>query len=151
MTTAVLPMLVIAAILGRAQDPAPPKNTTTYVVVVNAKNAATETGDAAKAVVKKLFLKDLTQWPDGAEAKPYRRPDKSGAHDAFQQLVLGMSDAELARHWLRVKNQDGTTPPKEVDSDRMVLKYVARYPGAFGIVPKDAVKGVEGVRVLIEL
>lgn len=151
MTPSALPMLVIAAVLGHSQDPTPPKNKITYVVVVNASNAATETGDAAKAVVRKLFLKDLTQWPDGTEAKPYRRPDKSGAQGAFQQGVLAMTDAELARHWLRVKNQDGTTPPKEVDSDRMVLKYVARYPGAFGIVPKDAVKGVEGVRVLIEL
>lgn len=151
MTNACLSISVLAFLCGILQGPAPtPPAKVTYVIVVNAKNAATETADAAKAVVKKLFLKDLTQWPDGTEAKPYRRPDGTEAQTAFQKLVLGMSDAELARHWLRIKNQDGTTPPKEVDTDRMVLKYVARYDGAFGIVPKDAVNGVEGVRVLLE-
>jgi hypothetical protein len=61
-----------------------------------------------------------------------------------------MTDAELARHWLRMKNMDGTTPPKDVDTDRMVLKYVAKHDGAFGIVRADAVKSVAGVKVLFE-
>lgn len=154
MTSSPLLNLVIVACLGFLQDPprpAPAEHKVTYVVVVNSKNAVTETGDAAKAVIKKLFLKDLTQWPDGTEAKPYRRPDGSDVQVAFLKQILAMTDAELARHWLRIKNQDGTTPPKEVESDRMVLKYVARYEGAFGVVPKDAVKDVEGVRVLLEL
>ncbi|MFO1076903.1 MAG: hypothetical protein U1E73_04155 [Planctomycetota bacterium] len=152
-TRSLLSPLCVAALFGGIQDPPKPppaKAKVTYVLVVNAKNAVTETGDAAKAVVKKLFLKDLTQWPDGTEAKPYRRPDGTSIQDAFLASVLGMSSSELARHWLRLKSQDGTTPPKEVDTDRMVLKYVARTEGAFGIVPKDAVRDVEGVRVLFE-
>lgn len=157
MTTAKLLVLGLLALLGAVQDPAPapakpkpelPK--VTYVLVVNASNTAAEAGEAARSVVKRLFLKDLTQWPDGTEAKPYRRPDGTDAQRAFLAAVLAMSDAELARHWLRIKNQDGSTPPKEVDSDRMALKYVARYAGAFCVVPKEAVKDAEGVRVLFE-
>mgnify|MGYP000871591659 FL=1 len=122
----------------------------TYAVVVNSKNAATETGDAAKTLVKKLFLKDLSQWPNGTEAKPYSREATSAEQAAFVKDVLGMNDAELARHWLKIKNMNGSTPPKEVDTDRMVLKYVAKYDGAFGIVKIDSAKDVEGVKTLFE-
>ncbi|MBL8752101.1 MAG: hypothetical protein JNK15_02265 [Planctomycetes bacterium] len=121
-----------------------------YVVVVNATNPCTQTGAEAQATVKKLFLKELTQWPGGVEARPYARDGASPEHVAFVKFVLGMTDAELARHWLKMKNMSGTTPPKDVDSDRLVLKYVAKHQGAFGVVKADAAKGVEGVKVLFE-
>lgn len=121
----------------------------THALVVHEKNACTETGEAAKALVKKLYLKDMTQWPSGAEAKPYGREAASPAQAAFVQGVLGMSDAELARHWLKLKNMNGTTPPKEVDSVRMLLKHVARHEGAFGVVPLTEAKA-DGVRTLFE-
>lgn len=136
---------------GTRQDPVPDRGEkATWALVVNAKNRTTATGDAARAVVKKLFLRELTQWPDGVDARPYAREDRSAEQAAFVAHVLGMNDAELARHWLRLKNMNGTTPPKEVDSDRLVLKYVARTDGAFGIVRIDAAKGVADVRVLFE-
>jgi hypothetical protein len=121
-----------------------------YVVVINAGNPCTQTGAEAQATVKKLFLKDLTQWPGGTEARPYAREGASPEHVAFVKFVLGMTDAELARHWLKMKNMNGTTPPKDVDNDRLVLKYVAKHQGAFGVVKADAVKGAEGVKVLFE-
>lgn len=150
--------ILLAAILalvgaqgeGESGKPPPKPQPVRHAVVVHVDNKMTETGDAAKVVVKKLFLKDLSQWPDGSEAKAYGRDDKSDAHIAFRNEVLGMSEAELARHWLKVKSMNGTTPPKEVDSDRLVLKYVAKNPSAFGICTLDSLKGVEGVRVLFE-
>jgi len=135
---------------GEAKDVSSPVRKATYALVVNANNKATESGDAAKAIVKKLYLKNLTQWVGGTEAKPYSREGASAAQVAFQKEVLGMSESELARHWLKLKNMNGSTPPKEVDTDRMVLKYVAKAEGAFGIVTVDAAKGVEGVKVLFE-
>lgn len=121
-----------------------------YVLVVNAANTCSQVGADAQATAKKLFLKEMTQWPGGVEARPYARETGSPAHAAFVKSVLGMTDAELARHWLKMKNMNGTTPPKDVDSDRLVLKYVAKHEGAFGVVKADAAKGVEGVRVLFE-
>lgn len=135
---------------GQAKEASAARRADTYALVVNEKNKCSDTGDAAKATVKKLFLKDMTQWPDGTEAKPYAREGTSTEQAAFLKNVLGMTDAELARHWLKVKNMNGTTPPKDVDSDRMVLKYVAKSDGAFGVVKADAAKGAEGVKVLFE-
>lgn len=128
--------------------PTPAAKPVVYVLVVNAGNKVDLDEAAARQLVRKLFLKDLTQWPDGSEARPYQREGSSAPQEAFVKRVLDMSAAELARHWMRLKNGNGTTPPKEVDTDRMVLKYVARHLGAFGVVPLDAVKDVAGVRVL---
>ena len=123
---------------------------TSYAVVVNAGNPLKETADATKAIVRRLFLKELSQWPDGTDARPYAREATTAEQLAFLGAVLGMKEAELARHWLRVKNMNGTTPPKEVDTDRMVLKYVAKHAGAFGIVKIAAARDAVGVRVLLE-
>lgn len=146
-TTWISLSLALAVFPPLRQDDA---KTAKWALVVNTANKSTETGDAAKATVRKLFLKELTQWPGGLEAKPYAREAASAEQIAFLKLVLGMSEAEIARHWLKMKNLNGTTPPKDVDSERMLLKYVAKTPGAFGVVRIEAAKGVEGVRVLFE-
>lgn len=136
------------ALLATAQDAG--KKATRWALIINSANACTDTGDAAKATVKRLFLKELTQWPGGLAAKPYARDTNSAEQVAFLKLVLGMSEAEIARHWLKMKNMNGTTPPKDVDSERMLLKYVAKTDGAFGVVKIEAAKAAEGVRVLLE-
>lgn len=132
------------------KTPPPVAGAVTYAVVVHAKNPLTET-DAGKLrrMVKDLFLKNLAQWPDGVECKPYDREVASPEHHAFLKEVLGMSEAELARHWLRQKNQSGTTPPKAVDNDRLVLRFVGKHEGALGIVRADLAKA-DGVKVLFE-
>ena len=135
-----------AAGLAQTEKQAPPKK---YAVVVNAKNTCPIRGEKARSTIKKLFLKQTSKWPSGAAAKPYGR--KAGKEiDAFAKHVLGMGNAELARHWLKMKNMNGTTPPKAVSSDRMLLKYVAKYEGAFGIVTAAAAKSAKGVKILYE-
>jgi len=142
--------LAITAVLGLLSLCAAQDKKATYALVVNANSKCTLTGDEAKALIKKLFLRELTQWPDGTEAKPYAREAAAAEQVAFLKDVLGMTDAELARHWLKVKNTNGTTPPKDVDSERMLLKHIAKSDGAFGVVKIDAAKGAEGVKILFE-
>ncbi|MFT4514096.1 MAG: hypothetical protein ACI89X_001233 [Planctomycetota bacterium] len=124
------------------------KKTETYAVIVNMKNKCSQKGAAAKATVKKLFLKQMAKWPDGITAKPYGRKAGGSEQDAFVKGLLGMGNAELARHWLKMKNMNGTTPPKGVSSDRMILKYVEKHDGAFGIVKMSETKKSKGIKVL---
>ena len=147
-TTTCISLSLALSLLAMAQEDA--KKMTQWALVVNTANPCKDTGDAAKATIKRLFLKELTQWSGGLDAKPYAREAASAEHVAFLKLVLGMSEAELARHWLKMKNMSGTTPPKDVDSERMLLKYIAKTPGAFGVVKIESAKGAEGVRVLFE-
>ncbi|MCR9243563.1 MAG: hypothetical protein NXI31_00920 [bacterium] len=119
--------------------------------MINTKNPFGKTGAAARTTIKQLFLKGKSQWPNGKVAKPYARRATSSEQAAFQKSLLGMKDSELARHWLRIKNLNGQTPPKAVGSDRLLLKFVARHEGAFGVVRRSAVKGNSKVRVLFKL
>ncbi|MFT4841171.1 MAG: hypothetical protein ACI8UD_003835 [Planctomycetota bacterium] len=124
------------------------KKTDTYAVIVNMKNKCSQKGAAAKATVKKLFLKQMAKWPDGTTARPYGRKAGGSEQDAFVKGLLGMGNAELARHWLKMKNMNGTTPPKSVSSDRMILKYVEKHSGAFSIVTVSKAKKSKDVKIL---
>lgn len=144
-----LPLLL--ALLPLWQDPPAPRPAAEpprFAVVIHAGNELTVSGDEARALIKRLFLKELTRWPDGSEARIYARVAESAPQAAFRRQLLAMSEAELARHWLKQKSMNGTTPPKEVDSDRLVLKYVAKYQNAVGVVELASLKDVPGVKVL---
>ena len=118
-----------------------------FAVVVNVANECKLEGEAVTGLVKKLFLKQLTKWPDGLDARPYAR-ERGAEQAAFLQQVLCMEEAELARHWLKMKTMNGTTPPRSVGSDRMLLKYVEKHDGAFGVVALDVAREAAGVRIL---
>lgn len=142
-------LLAVTAIQGK-DDKSPPKAAPKHAVVIHVENPIAERGEAARAIIRKLFLKELTHWPSGSEAKAYARSPDAPSQTTFRQTVLGMSEAELARHWLKQKSMSGATPPKEVETDRLVLKYVAKNPQAFGIVSLESVKDATGIKVLFE-
>lgn len=122
-----------------------------YSVIVNAENAISGSEDYLKAQVRLLFLKQKTEWPDGEIAKPSTLPEDNDGLDYFRKSVLNMSEGELEHHWLRLRQLSGTMPPREFRSNRMVIRHVARSPGAMGIAESLFVKSNPKVRVLFEL
>lgn len=77
---------------------------------------------------------------------PPGTPDRAG----FDQLVLGMTPAEVARYWIDQKVRGGDTPPRTVDSVALLLRVVAALNGALGYVregftsPELKVLSIEG-------
>lgn len=121
--------------LVRAEEAQAAPRAAQFAIVINSANEAKFADDeAARQEVRKLFLKTATKWAGGEEAKPFAPEDGSDAQKAFLADVLGMSKAELARHWLSMKNKSGVAPPKEISSSKMTLKYVDRFDGGFGVV-----------------
>jgi len=120
-----------------------------YAIVVHSANNYSASDGEARQLVKRLYLKEITDWPSSGEAVRFYTPGSSDpAMSAFVDKVLGMTEASVASHWLNVKQQTGETPPREVPSARMLQKLVERYEGALGVVPADAVSG--DVRVLFK-
>jgi len=111
-----------------------------FAVVVNPENEITfDSVDAAKAEVKRLYLKRASSWSGGLDAAPFGRAEDSDEQAAFLDGVLGMTTAELARHWITEKNKNGTTKPKETRSSRILVKFIKKYEGAFSVVtPAEA-------------
>jgi len=128
-----------------AGEPLPQEGT--YAVVVHKDNPFKGSTDEAKTLVKQLYLKTQTAWPDGSASEPFGRKEGSDEEVAFFKNVLGMSDAELTRHWIKMKNSKGETPPRALGSSRLALKYAARNKGGFTVVKASEAED-EGVRVL---
>ena len=121
------------------------------VVIVNINNSYTANEDTMRKVVKRLFLKQQSTWPDGTNAKSFDRRKASAEQQAFNSTVLGMDDAVIARHWLSLKQTTGETPPRTVGSTNMLAKFVAKYDGAFGVVAESELGSLsDRVRVLFK-
>ncbi len=148
--TMMLSLAITAMVTGQEREEPAQEPSRKFAVIVNASNKFQAKGGTARSMVKTLFLKNLSRWPDGTRARPYGRKDASSEQDALMNGVLGMSDAELARHWLRGRNMNGTTPPMQIGSVRMVLKHVARHAGGLAVVEVDVARRTKGVRVLLE-
>jgi hypothetical protein len=63
-------------------------------------------------------------------------PDRA----SFDELVLGMSPDTVALYWVDRKIRGQTGAPKAVESADILMRVVARVPGAVGYVRVDAVK-----------
>lgn len=119
-----------------------------YAVIVNAANNFA--GDT-KAEVKNLFLKRKTAWSDGTRSVPLARGDDSPEQQAFNSLILDMSEAEVAGHWQAEKQKTGETPPKAVGSERILYRQIKRKEGAFGVVLNSSATALpEGIKVLFK-
>lgn len=144
-----VPLLLLAAHSGAGDALSAQERGARFAVIVNAQNVLDTDADSARAQVRKLYLKEATEWSNGVVALPFGREASSAAQTAFLERVLGMSQAALARHWIKLKNLRGVSSPKQVESAALVRRYVVKYPGAFGIVPIEEASG-DDIRILFE-
>jgi len=122
------------------------------VVVGQAGNSYSGAPDATRQLLARLFLKQLTAWPNGSAAKVYAAPSGSPEMSAFRDKVLMMNEGALASHWLTLKQKTGETPPREVGSSNIMGKLIAQSPGAFGIMKKSDFAAAPGnLKVLLEI
>ena len=122
----------------------------TFVIAVHPSNKFKASTSKTKNTIRRLYLKEWATWPNGSTVRAFGRKTGSAEQDRFKQSILAMTSAEIARHWLSKKNLAGLTPPKAVSSDRLMVKYVKKYPGAFAIIRRDVAEK-NGLRVLLAL
>lgn len=138
------PCFVIASLLMAAASWAE-----SYALLVNADNKYAAPVGEAKQEIKLLFLKQKTSWSDGMQAKPLARPQDSEENQIFLTHVLQMSPSEIAQYWLSMKQKTGQTPPREMDSPRILLKMISASREAFSLFKLSEVTPVPpGTRVL---
>lgn len=116
-----------------------------FAVIVNAD--ATELSFYQERI-KQLYLKKRTISHGKARAMPLDRPPGSLEHRVFLEKVLGMSKVELAQYWLAMKQKTGKTAPKAIANDRVLLRLVSKYSGAFGVVRREVAESAVGVKIL---
>ena len=121
-----------------------------YALIVNSENPINATTQEIHQEIRRLFLKEKKSWPGGFRAKPLSPKIGSSAYKEFITKFLNMDSAQLAQHWLRIKQTSGETPPREVRSTRIVTKLVGRTKGGFAVIDNaDTQKLPATVRVLL--
>ncbi|PCI45632.1 MAG: hypothetical protein COB49_09810 [Alphaproteobacteria bacterium] len=112
-----------------------------FAVIVNAANSMAGSEDEMRRQVKRIFMKQQSAWPGNVAAFPLDRSPTDAAHQAFLKNILGKTTQEMASHWLQVKQQQGTTPPRVVGASRILLRLVGKKEGGMGIVNVDDLAG----------
>lgn len=83
-------------------------------------------------VVKAHYLRHRKEWSDGAKVRPVQQ--ETDARDGFQQRVLRMAAVEYERYWLERRYAAAESPPKSVEDDTDVIRFVGAMKGAIGFV-----------------
>lgn len=101
----------------------------------------------SRSELSRIFLKKTSRWPDGTAAEPVDRDADAPTRTAFSREVHDKEVAWIQSYWQRLLFSGRETPPPELASDREVLEFVGRTPGAVGYVGSDASLG-SGVKAL---
>lgn len=126
--------LVVAASPAAAQE---------FKVIVNSANTA---GDIPASVVGKIFLKEVTKFPNGSAAVPVDLNKASAARAAFSKAVVGRPVAAVETFWQQQIFSGKEVPPPSKATDDEVIAFVKANPGAIGYVSAGA--GTAGVKVI---
>ncbi len=130
-------------------SPAYAQNNDQFVIVVHQSSNLAQSDSSMMASIKQMYLKEKTKWSNGMDAVPFDRPNGSPVKVAFLQTVLGMSETQLAEHWISVKQKNGTSPPRVIPSSSLLLKFLERYPGSFAMMSREeAEKAADAVKII---
>lgn len=114
-----------------------------FKVVVHPKNT---TASLSRSDVTRLFLKKITEWPDGKPVQPVDQERTAPVRQAFSADVH-LKDADaIAAHWQVLVFSGRETPPRILRTDEDVLAFVRQNPGAIGYVSEGA--PLDGVRAV---
>ena len=92
-----------------------------------------------------IYLLRITAWPDGSRVVPVNREATSDARTKFTSDVLKQDNASLASYWNEMHFK-GQHPPVVQESERAMLAFIQKVPGAIGYISASTV--AENVKVL---
>jgi len=87
----------------------------------------------------RIFLGKKTLWDSGMRIVPAMPEEESAAGEAFLSGTLQKSVSQFRAYWKRLLFSGGGTVPKVFRNHDQLLDFVARQPGAIGIVEASAV------------
>jgi hypothetical protein len=97
--------------------------------------------------LKRAFMGESTA-VDGTRLVPLNSPPQSRERVAFDRVVLGMSQEEVARYWIdrKIRGQPGS--PRAIAPVELLVKVVSKLDGTLTYVdPAHVVSGVKVVSV----
>jgi phosphate transport system substrate-binding protein len=118
---------------------------TPLAVIVNRGNPVDSIG---RRELRALFLGEKTTWPHGRRVTLVLREPGQPERTAALRLIAGMSEDDLARHFIH-QTFTGTTAsgPRALATADGVKRFVVNVPGAIGVIRladlDDTVKAIK--------
>ena len=129
-------LIVIAASALRATTASPP------VHLAVAVSASQSVSNLSSADLRRIYVGDMTRWPDGHRILPVMLPARSRESEAFLKHVVLMSPIDFAQQWIGVVFRGrASAPPRVMANANDALDFVAAHPDAIAIVPYDVSPG----------
>lgn len=136
---------LLLLLLPGAERSANASNRVVLAVVV-AKGSAIQ--DLSLAALRRIFLNEGGSETSGQRDVPFNQPARTSDRLAFDRIVLEMSAAQVSQFWIARKIRRTPGPPRSVNSLSLLLRLVARLPGAIGYArPAQLAGDVRAIRV----
>lgn len=137
-----LAALAVVMVAGAGDGVAGGDDDVELVVIV----ASANTQAVSPSELEAWFLRKERRWPNGDVLVPINAPPDTPPRRVFDRAALKMSPEESARYWLDQRIRSGDSAPREVGDAALVVKLVAKLPGAIAYVA--ATQELAGVRVV---
>jgi hypothetical protein len=124
--------IVVAGSPASKPAAAPDKTRVPLAVIVNRSNPV----DAvARNELRTLFLGERPTWPHGRRVTLVLREPGQPERAAALQLIYGMSEDDVTRHFVHQTCTGGTaTGPRALATAEGVKRFVFNVPGAIGVI-----------------
>jgi hypothetical protein len=137
---------------SRANEPSAPispgaaSNVLVLVVIVNQANPV---DSISSEELRKYYLQERGQWPDGRKNTPLMLPPGSPERAFFLQKICQMSESDYKRFFLQTTYLgSGRNSPKELANGVNVQMFISNVPGSIGYIRSNSLAGsVKPVRV----
>jgi ABC-type phosphate transport system substrate-binding protein len=87
-----------------------------------------------EAEVKSYFKGKYTLWKSGKSVKVVLHSSQSKHSSILAKLIFNTSQQGVQKYWMSLVFQGRANPPVFLDSDVLISEYVAKTPGAIGII-----------------
>jgi len=100
------------------------------------------------AELRRIFTNEGDNDPSGQRYLPFNHPPHTTDRVGFDKTVLGMSSDEVSQFWIERRIRGLSGPPRTVDSLSLLLRLIARLPGAISYArPSQLTGDVRAIRV----
>jgi hypothetical protein len=104
--------------------------------------------DLSLTELRRIFTNEGDSDPSGQRFLPFNHPAHTTDRVAFDKIVLGMSADEVSQFWIERKIRGLPGPPRSVDSLSLLLRLIARLPGAISYArPAQLTGDVRAIRI----
>ncbi len=123
---ALLSLLFFVSAAGRAAE-----QQAGFSVIVHPTNSATA---LTRDEVSRFFLKKATTWKDGRPVAPVDLGVDSPVRRNFSRATHRRDVPAIRSYWQQQIFSGRAVPPRQMDSEEEVVRFVAAFPGAIGYV-----------------